>query len=149
MALWSTALCGAVSSIGFLINGLSRHASIEQRRRGDSARFLGEFPERVVNPAQVLVREAQRLAVIESELDQPAGHNELQLWASLAATARDDVHEHDQGDDSHRSDSDDRHRGHAEDHVSTPFRWLARETLEAPVFRQRPLVGIGETGRGA
>ena len=45
----------------------------DQGRRGDSTRFLGEFPERVVNPAQVLVREPQRLAVIKSERDRPPG----------------------------------------------------------------------------
>jgi hypothetical protein len=42
----------------------------------------------------------------------------LQLWASLAAAARDDVHECDQGDDYHCGDSDYGNRGCAEDHPS-------------------------------
>ena len=42
----------------------------------------------------------------------------LELRASPTTPARDDVHEHDQGDDDHRRDGDDGDGGRGEDHAS-------------------------------
>jgi hypothetical protein len=63
----------------------------------------------------------------------------LKLRASPTTPARDDVHEHDQGDDDHRRDGDDGDGGHGEDHDRRPFPKLACETPKRATGTARAL----------
>src|SRR5205085_10005980 len=64
----------------------------QQGRRGDGARFLGEFPKQLVDWPQVFVVDRNRPAVVEREADRPPRHRgsiaNVSLWGDGATGAR-------------------------------------------------------------
>ena len=95
----------------------------------DSIRSKTDSVELFRPAASEPLKRAQRSAHYDHTLSSGTTSATLKLRASPTTPARDDVHEHDQGDDDHRRDGDDGDGGHGEDHA----RVLSRNSPAKPL----------------